>query len=296
MKTLQDIKEKIEEIRNSDFKIDEFGFYGKNHKASNLLRSALVCENAICSISNISEEEKKELYQELDEAMKNKLKALNQNFSEETLDNMLSTYKRGYIIYPMDIYVVDDAVFHKEGVFDDFGSIDKIRTFMFENMQPYYNVSSMDFILEDFDLFSIQSKERLTNDDRKNTSKFISDSINSIYHGSITKPIYELNTDKVSYGYDGIVSGEIGGINVYINMKFVDIARNLKAKKDCDIKLCIQNGDVISLYYVHQSFRDSEPVWSVLKSNNEVWKLTEEALKLDNKSTNTSYQLAKRKK
>ena len=228
--------------------------------------------------------------------MKNKLKALNQNFSEETLDNMLSTYKRGYIVYPMDIYVVDDAVFHKEGVFDDFGSIYKIQTFMFENMEPYYNVSSMDFILEDYDLFSLLRKERLTNDERKNISKFISDSINSIYHGSITKPIYELNTDKVSYGYDGIVSGEIGGINVYINMRFVDIARNVKAKKDCDLKLCIQNGDDISLYYVHQSFRDSEPVWSIVKSNNEVWKLTEEALKLENKSTNTSYQLTKRKK
>ena len=71
MKTLQDIKEKIEEIRNSDFKIDKFEFYGKNHRVSSLLRSALVCENAICSISNISEEEKTKLYQELDEVMKN---------------------------------------------------------------------------------------------------------------------------------------------------------------------------------------------------------------------------------
>ena len=72
--------------------------------------------------------------------MKSKLKKLNTNFNEQILDNMISTYHRGYIIYPMDIFVVDDAVFHKEGVYDDFGSIYRIRTFMFQNMKPYYEL------------------------------------------------------------------------------------------------------------------------------------------------------------
>ena len=31
---LQDIKLKIEEIKNSNFKIEDFNFYGKNHKIS----------------------------------------------------------------------------------------------------------------------------------------------------------------------------------------------------------------------------------------------------------------------
>lgn len=296
MKTLSDIKEKIEEIKNSDFKIGKIEYYDGNHKVSNLLRSALICCNAIGGIDNISKEESTELHGELDEVMKSKLKGLNPNFSDETLNNMINTYKRGYIIYPMDIFVVDDAVFHKEGVFDDFDSIYEIKTFMFENMKPYYSVSDMYFTLDDFDFFSTQQKESLTKEDDIYTSKFISDSINSIYKANITKPLYALNTDTVFYGYNGLASGKVHGVNVYINMKFDDIGRSLKAKNECDIKLCIQNGDDIILYYVHQSFKDNEPVWGVVKTNSEVWKLTEEVLKLENKCANATYQLTKSKK
>lgn len=280
MKSLSEIKEKIAEIKNSDFKIGEF----ENHKVSNLLRSALICCNAIGDIESISQEEITELDKEIDEVMKNKLKKLNPNFSEGTINNMINTYKRSYVIYPMDILVIDDAVFHKEGVFDDFGSIYQIRTFMFENMKPYYNVSDIYFTLDDFDFFATQEKVRLTKEDNIYTSKFISDSINSIYNENITKPTYELNTDTISYGYRGLVSGEIGGINAYINMKFDDIGRSLKTKNECDIKLCIQNKEDLILYYIHQSFQDNEPVWSVVKTNSDVWKLTEEALKFANKS------------
>ena len=291
MKTLSDIKEKIEEIKNSDFKIGEIEYYNENHKVSNLLRSVLLCSTAIGSIDNISNEEATELYKELDEVMKNKLKKLNPNFSEETLNNMINSYKRGYIIYPMDIFVIDDAVFHKEGVFADFGNIYEIRTFMFEDMKPYYGVSDTCFILYDF----ISKKEWLTKEEAIYTSKFISDNVNSIYKENITRPRYELNTDKVFYGNAGLVSGEIKGINVYINMKFDEIGRSLKEKNECDIKLCIQNGDDLILYYVHQSFKDSEPVWSVVKTNSEVWKLTEEVLKFENKCANATYKLTKGK-
>lgn len=295
MKTLNDVKVKIEEIRNSDFKIGEIKYYHEDYKASYLLRSALLCINAIGSIDNISKEDKEKLYTELDEIMKSKLKELNPDFSEEILDNMINSYKRGYVIYPMDIFVVDDAVFHKEGVFDDFSDIYKIRTFMFENMKPYYGVSDIYFTLDDSDLdfLSDQKKERLTKEEGIYTSKFISDNINAIYKENITKPIYELNTDTVFYGYRGLVSNRV---DVYLNMKFNDIGRSLKAKNECDIKLCIQDGDDIILYYVHQSFKDNEPIWTVVKTNNEVWRLTEEVLKLENKCTSTAYKLTKNKK
>lgn len=296
MKTLSDTKEKIEEIKNSDFKIGEFEYDEVTHKVSNLLRTALLCNNYIGSIDNISKEEVTKLYRELDEVMKNKLKMLNPKFSEETLNNMINTYKKGYIIYPMDIFVLDDAVFHKEGVFDDFDNIYKIRTFMFEGMKPYYSVSDMYFILDDFDFLPTQGEEQLTNEDNIYTSKFISDNINAIYNGNITKPRYELNTDTIFYGYSGLVNGKIVGVNVYINMKFDDIGRSLKTKSECDIKFCIQNQENLILYYVHQSFKDSKPVWSVVKTNNEVWKLTDEALKFENKCANASYKLTKRKK
>lgn len=297
MKVLTDIKEKIEEIRNSNFKIGEIEYNGENHKFSNLLRSALICINAIDGVDNISKEEREELYGELNGAMKSKLKELNPNFSEETLNNMINSYKRGYIIYPMDIFVVDDAVFHKEGVYDDFGSIYKIKTHMFCNMKSYYNVFDMYFTLDedDFDFFLTHPKERLTKEDKIYTSKFISNSINSIYKSNISKPLYELNTDNAFYGYSGLTNGEVHKVNVYINMGFDDIGRSLKSKNECDIKLCIQNGDDIILYYVHQTFKDNKPVWNVVEINSKVWKLTEETSKLENKCTNATCQLTKRK-
>ena len=202
---------------------------------------------------------------------------------------MTGCYGRGFIIYPMDILVLDDAVFNKEAEYDDFGSIYKIRTFMFDSIKPYYNVFSIDFTLSDYNFynfFSPNRKEQLTTEEDIYTSKFMSNKINSICKKNITKPKYELNTENSFYGYDGLTSGEVRGINIYINMKFDDIGRSLKSKEECDIKLCIQDNDDITLYYIHQSFKDDEPVWNVVKTDNKVWKLTEEVLKLDNKGMN----------
>jgi len=294
MKNLSDIKSKIEEIRNSDFKIEDFDFYGKNHKISILLRIALICTNAISSIDNISKEKKRELYKELDEVMKSKFRKLNPNFSEETLNNMISGYKRGYIVYPIDILVVDDAVFHKEGVFNDFDSIYKIKTFMFQGENPYYDVSDM-YFTDDGD-FLFGEKKWLTNEEAKITSKFISDNINSIYEANITRPIYELNTARSFYGYSGLASGEIREVNVYINMKHGDIGRSIKGKEECDFKLCIQNGNDITLYYIHQNFKDNEPIWNVVKTNSEVWSLTEQALKSEKECEDDTHKLIKRRK
>ena len=286
IETLQDIKLKIEEIKNSDFKIEDFNLYGENHKICTLLRNTQICINAISRIDDISEETKKELYIVLNQLMKSKLKKLNTNFNEQILDNMISTYHRGYIFYPMDIFVVDDAVFHKEGKYDDFGSIYKIRIFMFQNMKPYYDAFSIDFTLSDYNFISLDKKEPLTTEEDIYTSKFISDSINILYNKNITKPMYELNTENTFYGYAGLTSGKVSGINIYINEKFDDIGRSLKAKNECDVKLCIQNGEEITLYYIHQSFKDNKPIWEVIKTNSEIWKLTDEVLKLENKYAN----------
>ena len=100
----------------------------------------------------------------------------------------------------------------------------------------------------------------------------------------ITKPLYKLNDDKTIYGYKGI--NVIGVINIYLNMQFYDIGRSLKSGNDCDIKLCIKKEDNITLYYIHQSFKDNKPIWEVIKTNSEIWKLTDEVLKLENKYAN----------
>ena len=286
MKSLQDIKEKINEIRNSNFKVFEFKFFYKGYKAVDLLRNALICINAISMIDNVSNEEKKELYNELDCVMKNKLKELNPNFSEDILNNMIKNYHMGYNIYPIDILVADDAVFRKEGIYDDFGSIYKVKTSMLKNMKPYYDITDVEFILKGYNFLPTEKKEKLTSEEEIYISKFISNSINSIYKKNIIKSLCDLNTDTVFYGYAGFVSGEFHGVNVYMNIKFMDIARSLKSKEERDIKLCVQSDDDIIVYYIHQSFNDREPVWNVVKTIDEVWKLTDEVLKLENKNEN----------
>ena len=285
--TIEDIKEKIEEIRTSDFQIEDFNFYGRNHKISVLLRSAQICVNSIDNSNDIPKEYKIQLHKQVDEIIKGKIKYLNPNFTEDILNNMTSTYKRGYIIYPMDILVLDDAVFHKEGEYNDFSSIYKIKTFMFQNMKPYYDAFRIDFTLVDFLPFR---KEKLTTEEDIYISKFISKNINSITNKNITKPLYELNTENTIYGHRGLISGDEAKANIYINMKFDDIGKSIKEQNECDIKICIQSEEDIILYYIHQSFEDNKPVWNVVKTNNEVWKLTEEALKLDNKNTNKVYK------
>ena len=303
MSTIKDIKLKIQEIKNSDFKIEDFNYYDGIHKRSTLLRKALICVNSIGSLDNISKEEKKELYKELDKVMKNKLKKISSSFNDEVLNNMINSYYRGYIIYPMDIFVIDDAVFQKEGIYDDFGFIYKIETFMFRNMRPYYNAYDIDFTVSEFNFFNSsikELKEPLTREDDMYISKFISDSINSIYNKNITRPTYELNTNTEHYGYSGITTGELYGVNCYINKNFIDIGRNIKKKEECDIKLCIQNKEDIILYYIHQSFKEEKPVWNVIKTNNKVWRLTEEVLKLmeemDNKNKKDIKKLEKTNK
>lgn len=50
--------------------------------------------------------------------------------------------------------------------------------------------------------------------------------------------------------------------------------------------MCIQNGEDIILYYIHQSFKDNKPIWEVTNINNNNWKLTDEALKSNDKCPN----------
>ena len=288
---IEKIKDKIEKIRNSDFQVKDLRFYYENHKMSWLLRQALVCNNAIGSIFNEAKETALELYKELDDVMKSKLRELNPGFDDETLNRMISSYKRGYIVFPMDIFVLDDAVLHKEAIADDFGDIYNIKTFMFEGMRPYYNVEDLAFTSYYVDILSSKDIDVLSREENIYTSKFLSDNINNMFGANIVRPIYELNTDTHKYGYDGLTSGQISGINVYINMNFYDLGKSIKEKRDCDIKVCIQNGEDITIYYVHQLFVNGEPVWNVERTENEVWRLTEEALKFEKSGMNRSLKM-----
>ena len=289
MKTVNEIREKIELIRDSDFKIEMITIGNRKYKSCKLLRIAQSCKDAVFGLEDVPKEEVNQLHNELDEVMKEKFRVLNPDFSEETLENMLCSYVRGWIKYPLDILVLDDAVFHKEGEYDDFDTIYKVDTSMFKGERPYFNIKDEEFIigayLENYGGFTIEEEDSLTKEDDIFTSKFISDNINSIYHENITRPIYEFIEEGHNCGYSGI-SVEAYKIDIYFNMYFGDIGKSLKNKEECDIKLCIQKGEEFTLYYIHQSFKEGNPVWEVVDTNSNVWRLTEAAMEYENSDTN----------
>ena len=194
MSTEKEIHEKIEEIKNSDFEVKKLQGPFSKIMYVRLLKQAWICFYQI-GLINISKEEKEVLYNELDEIMQNKLKELNSSFSEKTMKNMLATYKGINTIWPLDIIVIDDAVFYVEAKTNEFGSIDEVRTSMFEGMRPYYHITDIEF--EDSDSIILPPwRSELSTAAENYYFKFISDNINSIHKKAITKPIYEQN-----YGY-----------------------------------------------------------------------------------------------
>ena len=277
--TREEINKQLENIKNSDFGITNINVWGRNHKASILLRNALLCYNNIYYLECTSDEIKEKLRTELDEIMKCKFKELNPNFSEEMLEDLICSYKRGYVIYPMDILIVDNAVFQKEGIYSEWGNIEKVKTFMFENTGVYYGVFDMWFTYIEYNIFFESEFPTATKEDIMAASKFISDEINRISGNEIAIPIYELNNENNYYGYEGLARRSYG-VNVYIDTKFYDIVNSLKEKRECDIKIAIQSGDKITLYYINQSFENDKPSWNVIDTNSEVWSLSEQALKV----------------
>ena len=144
----------------------------------------------------------------------------------------------------MDVLVIDDVVFHREGAVDVCAFIDEIQTFMFENMHPYYDVFSIYFTLDDMET---SSKVKFTQEENQYISKFISDAINHIYGKNITRPTYELNSNHVFYGYDGLSCGEVQGVYAYLNCNYFNIGKSIKEEKECDFKLCLQSEEDIIL-------------------------------------------------
>ena len=143
-------------------------------------------------------------------------------------------------------------------------------------MPPYYDVFSIYFTLDDMETLL---KVKFTQEENQYISKFISDAINHIYGKNITRPTYELNSNHVFYGYDGLSCGEVQGVYAYLNCNYFDIGNAIKEKKKFDFKLCIQNEENMILYYICQTIQDNEPVWNVVQITQEVWKLTDASLK-----------------
>ena len=288
MTYLDEAKNQLEEIRNSNFIICKDEYDNKKIKYSKLLKKAVICFHTIHHIGNSSEE----LFRiaELNDIMKNKFKELNPNFSEKVLTDMTYTYHKPFIKYstgikfPIDILVVDDAVFQKVAEYDDNYDISNIETFMPLGYEPYYNVNDIRFTTDYNNRLNYDNE--LSIEAKKATSKVLSQLINQVFGENITKPKYELNTDTRYVGVSGLTGGEVKGVNVYINKSHDDIGKHIFEKKECNIKFCTQKDDDITLYTVHQSYSDNYVSWTIKNINEDIWKLTKAASKNKNNNKN----------
>ena len=48
--------------------------------------------------------------------------------------------------------------------------------------------------------------------------------------------------------------------------------------------MCVQDGDIISIYEINQTFNNDESLWNIKRLDLTVWRLSEESLKKENKS------------
>ena len=286
--SIKEIEENIKELEKQDFELIELNniygmIYDKKIKCCELLRSTLLLINSISYIKADSKEKEKslnslkmDLYKRINDIMKNKLKELNPDFDEITLNQMIKYCNRGIVMYPIDIIVIDKAVFHTEGELDDsFNFICRTSTLMLKNSKnPYHNIFDEDFICDE-EKYVISYDRDLTMEDFNSTAEFVSKQINFICKNNITKP----QNGELTKGNDK-------GINVFFNTRLDDIALSIKKKQECDIKFCTQcyNDDTllsddITLYIIHQSFNGDIPVWTVTKEDKNVWRLTENVSK-----------------
>ncbi len=271
MARIDDFRERLELIKNTDFTVSEVYFQDNIYRRCDLLRSALLySENK--SFLSMSRKDKDELHNELDSIMKDKFRSLNPSLSEKVLDSMTAIYKQSDIICPMDIMVIDDMVINKEAIlYEGSNNIDKMKTFMFAEAGNYFDVLHEWFTLE---AYYYNKEKDLTEEERNYTARVLSYNINKLFGSDIVKPAYEVTGSSLH----GLTGGDPLAI-ISLNMSFLDYGQRLKGKEDCDFKLFIKKGDDMTIYYIHQSFEDADPLWIVTDTNKEVWTLTDAIIK-----------------
>lgn len=277
MISYEELNRKINDLEMQDFNYYKAQINNEEQYATNLLRKALLYFNKIYLL----EDKKKELELEnkLSTIIKNKFKELNPSLSEKVLEDMINCYQRGNICFPLDIYVLHNGVFIKEGVIDDYAEISYTRTQMVEGR--YFNIFNELFLFNDSKKFDFELNE-ISNEKNKEISKFISDSINDVFQKEylmpITKPLYELNSDRCFYGIRGLVSN-VKTLNIYINERYNNIANSIINEVERDFELYVKDQEDISVYKIYQSFKDNKPIWSIKKLDLSIWCLSNEAIK-----------------
>lgn len=271
-----DLKSKIQDLAALPFNFREISVSIYRVKATDLLRKAQIYYSQIHLLSDCEKEE--ELNDLLNTTLIKRFRKLAPQFDDELLNKMLCFMHRGFIKYPMDILVIDNAVFIKEAEFDDWSNLYDYEIIMYRNDDYFLAFDQIDFTMpNDIDM----KVERVPYEILVKLFDFISDSINKALYESFgcnaVMPLYRLNKNGSFYGYEGLVKSDetFETFELCFNKKSFEIVDDIVNQKQCDTKMILQNGDNISLYIIHQTIENDKPVWNIEKSNEQVWVLSE---------------------
>ena len=285
------IKKEIEKIRTEkfDYEIKEI-LPGIELIISPLLRKVLLLYNDINY--SYKDGEKIELLEILDEIMKNKFLEINPNLNDIVLNQFLAVLKRNSCIYPLDFYVISNAVIFKEMILDD-DNPSFIRTSMLSNNGKYFNVlDNIYFTLQP--CFGSDEEEKKYLEEEKKILSFVVENINNLLNFlykdirinqsfKFDKPHLELNKNAEN-------------LNIYLNKCLYELIFGLILNQELDIELIIQNGDNITLYKIVQKKCMNELNWIILNSNNDVWTLSKSTIEYEKESKEENDSKAKLRK
>lgn len=277
----QVLKQKIEELRYKNFDFHKEDIWFEELEVSSLIREVQVCYR---NIASLQEEDYiiNELRKQLDDIFIAKIKKLNPNIKRETIKNMIAYCQEDLSQYPIDFYIISQAVFAKRASYNDAGSIYKVQTFMYDNIGNYFNIFdpiNFDATESIQEIFS-KGKIILSNEERLAVATFISKSINNAlmdeYKIPVTKSAYDPN-DTIFHKYAALLPEDDLSIKIYLSKKFKDIGRDIKKRLPSDIEMIVQDDENISLYFIEQKFEGTEVVWNINKTPLAPWILSEAA-------------------
>lgn len=302
---INEINRTMDEINNSDFEIKELKLGDKKIKYSELLKNVALCYNSIKEL-NLPYGEMPRI-EKLQDIMRKKYKALNPELNDDAIDALGYShcfYRPDYYYdgkkcekITLDILVIEDVVFVTQGIVDKLGNVCSIDIHNIGN--SYYSVFSdnhcprfdkkasfLDIIGKDEDY--IIHKMHMYHD--------LSFLINLICGKDVTRPSFALESehmDDLDYplsSYENLfgIKANKYGHRIYINAKFEDIESSWENLEECDYKLCVltekshddYSEEDITLYTIHQSFKNKCAEWSIIRENHDIWRLTDAASKI----------------
>lgn len=278
------LKEQIEKIKEISFEFQYERIDWKEINTLPLLRSFLVLNGDILYLKN--KEQEIELSNMIDNIIVEKFKELNPNFSDNIFKTILQTFKMAYPVYPIDIYIISNAVFLKRAQLNDHNIPENLDMTLINLPESYHSLyNTMYFSLSNPDLknisFDLNSDEiELITQRIKN---YIKDVLSLYYSQDFINHVFHIGSDEDNYGKNGIFHEYANVKNVFLDRKYSDILKTIIAHHECDIEMIVENKEDFAHFYIHQSFIENELVWYIEKVETPVWCLSEAVLEKNKK-------------